>query len=127
MEDGVAIFVTNEKVMLVEVSGAVGVTQLSQAEEIMCEAGPDVSGPGMLRWDGRDAKLGCRRGELRFTRGCAYGGTWGRRVDVEEWCSGGEVVVASTRVCNGSGMGTLFGLVVCVRGGGWPIVESGSS
>ena len=113
--------------MLVEVSGAVGVTQLSQAEEIMCEAGHDVSGPGMLRWDGRDAKLGCRRGELRFTRGRAYGGTWGRRVDVEEWCSGGEVVVACTRFRNGSVLGTLVGALVCVRDWGWAIVESGSS
>ncbi len=113
--------------MLVEVSGAVGVTQLPQAEEIVCEAGHDVSGPGMLRRDGRDAQLGCRCGELRFACCRAYGGTWGRRVDVEEWCSGGEVVVACTRVRNGSVLGTLVGVLVCVRDWGWAIVESGSS
>ena len=61
MEDGVAIFVTDKKVMLVEVSGAVGITQLPQAEEIMGEARYDVSRPCVLPGDGWDSKLGCCR------------------------------------------------------------------
>ena len=127
MEDGVAILVTNEKVMLVKVSGAVGIAQLPQAEEIVCEAGHDVSGPGMLRRDGRDAQLGCRCGELRFARCRAYGGAWGRRVNVEEWCIGGEVVVAGARVRNGGVLGMLVGVLMGVRDWGWAVAESGSS
>ena len=82
MEDGIAILVVDEKLMLVKISGAVGITQFPQAEEIMGEAGHNVSHPCILCWDGWDAKLGCCCGESRFTRRSSYGGAWCSRVDV---------------------------------------------
>ena len=61
MEDGVAIFVADEKLMLAEIGSAVGITQLPQAEEIMGEARHNVSRTCILCWDGWDAELGCCR------------------------------------------------------------------
>ena len=74
MEDGVAILVADEELVLVQVSPAVGITQFPQAKEIVCDAGHDVARTSVLSGDGRYAQLGGCRRELRFTRCGANGG-----------------------------------------------------
>ena len=86
--------------MFVQDSGAVSITEFTQADEVVGEPWYDVAGSSCNRWNARDGQLGRSGGGSLFSRGGADVSARRGRINVDERGRGCEVVIGGAGVDN---------------------------
>ena len=104
-EDVIDVFILDNERVFVQVSGAVSITEFAQADQVVLEAGYDVSSSSCVSGYGWDGKLGRGTGCFSFPGGGADGGARRGGVKMSERGRAREVVIRGACIRDGSCIG----------------------